>query len=133
MKRRSDPRFQIIVLNRISTDNLVENILGERCASIASGRPPCVRPRRGGGRLTTSASLSFAYELSKPYIMYRNDSNVIHGIWFFEEPECDVVSNLLTRYARRPRAGRAGAVRRAGGRGRLRTSAPQSSTTGDAE
>jgi len=40
---------------------------------------------------------SFAYELSKPYIMYRNDSNVIHGIWFFEEHECDVVSNILTR------------------------------------
>ena len=53
----------------MSVDNLVENILGD----------------------------SFAYELSKPYIMYRNDENIIHGIWFFEESECDVVSNLLTR------------------------------------
>lgn len=69
VKRRRDPRFQIIVLNRMSVDNLVENILGD----------------------------SFAYELSKPYIMYRNDENIIHGIWFFEERECDVVSNLLTR------------------------------------
>ena len=41
---------------------------------------------------------SFAYELSKPYIMYTNDQpQTVHGIWFFDDQECDVISSLLTR------------------------------------
>jgi len=67
VKRRSQPRFQFIVLNQRSTENLVQDILGE-----------------------------FQCEVSKPYLFYRNNGEV-SGIWFFNETECDEVVALIQR------------------------------------
>lgn len=67
VKRRTQPRFQFIVLNQRSTANLVQDILGE-----------------------------FQCELSKPYLFYRNNG-VVNGIWFFSEQECEEVASLIQR------------------------------------
>ncbi|XP_004494216.1 mRNA-decapping enzyme-like protein [Cicer arietinum] len=67
VKRNSQPRFQFIVMNRRNTDNLVENLL------------------------------DFEYELKKPYLLYRNASQEVNGIWFYEPEECEEVANLFNR------------------------------------
>jgi hypothetical protein len=47
------------------TDNLVQDILG-----------------------------GFQFELSKPYLFYRNKGRV-NGIWFFEPEECEAIAQLV--------------------------------------
>ncbi|XP_062167840.1 mRNA-decapping enzyme-like protein [Alnus glutinosa] len=68
VKRNTQPRFQFIVMNRRNTDNLVENLLGD-----------------------------FEYELQVPYLLYRNASQEVNGIWFYNPQECKDVGNLFTR------------------------------------
>lgn len=51
------------------TDNLVENLLGD-----------------------------FEYEVQVPYLLYRNASQEVNGIWFYNPRECDDVANLFSRY-----------------------------------
>ncbi|KAM2104639.1 hypothetical protein ACFX1R_015218 [Malus domestica] len=68
VKRNTQPRFQFIVMNRRNTDNLVENILGD-----------------------------FEYEVQVPYLLYRNASQEVNGIWFYNARECEEVANLFTR------------------------------------
>lgn len=68
IKRNAQPRFQFIVMNRRSTDNLVENLLGD-----------------------------FEYQLQVPYIMYRNAAQEVVGIWFYNPQECEEVANLFSR------------------------------------
>ena len=65
MQRRSVPRFQFVVLNRLNTENVRENLLGE-----------------------------FEFELSPPYLLYRSSTEV-NGIWFFQQEECDDMSALF--------------------------------------
>lgn len=67
VKRNSQPEFQFIVMNRRSTDNLVENLL------------------------------DFEYELNKPYLLYRNASQDVVGIWFYNSDESEEVANLFNR------------------------------------
>ncbi|XP_014494698.1 mRNA-decapping enzyme-like protein isoform X8 [Vigna radiata var. radiata] len=67
VKRNSQPRFQFIVMNRRSTDNLVENLL------------------------------DFEYELKSPYLLYRNAAQEVNGIWFYNPDECEEVANLFNR------------------------------------
>lgn len=67
VKRNAQPRFQFIVMNRRNTDNLVENLL------------------------------DFEYELKKPYLLYRNASQEVNGIWFYNPEECEEVANLFNR------------------------------------
>ncbi|XP_059463015.1 mRNA-decapping enzyme-like protein isoform X2 [Corylus avellana] len=67
VKRNTQPRFQFIVMNRRNTDNLVENLLGD-----------------------------FEYELQVPYLLYRNASQEVNGIWFYNPQECKDVGNLFT-------------------------------------
>ncbi|KAK3260219.1 hypothetical protein CYMTET_30811 [Cymbomonas tetramitiformis] len=67
VKRRSQPLFQFVVLNQRSTENLVQDILG-----------------------------GFQFEISKPYVFYRQGADV-NGIWFFSEQECDEVAELIQR------------------------------------
>eukprot|EP00245_Coleochaete_scutata_P008705 TRINITY_DN270_c0_g1_i1.p1 TRINITY_DN270_c0_g1~~TRINITY_DN270_c0_g1_i1.p1 ORF type:complete len:363 (-),score=61.22 TRINITY_DN270_c0_g1_i1:459-1547(-) len=68
VKRRSQPRFQFIVMNRRSTENLVENLLGD-----------------------------FEYEVQVPYLLYRNENQEVNGIWFYNPRECEEVASLFTR------------------------------------
>ncbi|KAJ4705319.1 mRNA-decapping enzyme-like protein [Melia azedarach] len=68
VKRNAQPRFQFIVMNRRNTENLVENLLGD-----------------------------FEYEVQVPYLLYRNASQEVNGIWFYNPRECEEVANLFTR------------------------------------
>ncbi|KAL8245351.1 hypothetical protein R6Q59_011609 [Mikania micrantha] len=68
VKRNAQPRFQFIVMNRRNTENLVENLLGD-----------------------------FEFELQVPYLLYRNASQEVNGIWFYNTRECEDVANLFTR------------------------------------
>ncbi|KAL0369511.1 UNVERIFIED_CONTAM: decapping enzyme-like protein [Sesamum angustifolium] len=67
VKRNTQPRFQFIVMNRRNTDNLVENLLGD-----------------------------FEYEVQVPYLLYRNASQEVNGIWFYNARECEEVANLFS-------------------------------------
>ncbi|XVF55781.1 hypothetical protein PTKIN_Ptkin06aG0064800 [Pterospermum kingtungense] len=55
-------------MNRRNTDNLVENLLGD-----------------------------FEYEVQVPYLLYRNASQEVNGIWFYNSRECEDVANLFHR------------------------------------
>uniref|UniRef100_A0A1J3IQQ3 mRNA-decapping enzyme-like protein n=1 Tax=Noccaea caerulescens TaxID=107243 RepID=A0A1J3IQQ3_NOCCA len=68
VKRSTQPRFQFIVMNRRNTDNLVENLLGD-----------------------------FEYEVQGPYLLYRNASQEVNGIWFYNKRECEEVASLFNR------------------------------------
>ncbi|XVF19673.1 hypothetical protein REPUB_Repub11eG0131100 [Reevesia pubescens] len=68
VKRNTQPRFQFIVMNRRNTDNLVENLLGD-----------------------------FEYEVQDKYLLYRNSTQEINGIWFYDARELEEVANLFTR------------------------------------
>ncbi|GAB2272156.1 hypothetical protein Dimus_006976 [Dionaea muscipula] len=68
VKRNNQPRFQFIVMNRRSTENLVENLLGD-----------------------------FEYEVQVPYLLYRNATQEVNGIWFYNSHECEEVANLFSR------------------------------------
>ncbi|KAK9755876.1 hypothetical protein RND81_01G057000 [Saponaria officinalis] len=68
VKRKIQPRFQFIVMNRRNTENLVENILGD-----------------------------FEFEIQVPYLLYRNAAQEVNGIWFYNARECEEVSNLFGR------------------------------------
>ncbi|KAK4749282.1 hypothetical protein SAY87_026731 [Trapa incisa] len=68
VKRNGQPRFQFIVMNRRNTENLVENLLGD-----------------------------FEYEIQLPYLLYRNSSQEVNGIWFYNSHECEEVANLFSR------------------------------------
>ena len=67
VKRNAQPRFQFIVLNRQSPNNLTEDLLG-----------------------------GFEFELSDPYLLYRNKHEV-NGIWFYQREECEAIAALLAR------------------------------------
>ncbi|XP_047332057.1 mRNA-decapping enzyme-like protein [Impatiens glandulifera] len=68
VKRSAQPRFQFIVMNRRNTENLVEDLLGD-----------------------------FEYEIQVPYLLYRNASQEVNGIWFYNTRECEEVANLFSR------------------------------------
>ncbi|XP_028756794.1 mRNA-decapping enzyme-like protein [Neltuma alba] len=68
VKRNTQPRFQFIVMNRLNTENLVENLLGD-----------------------------FEYEVQVPYLLYRNANQEVNGVWFYNAQECEEVANLFNR------------------------------------
>ncbi|KAH9699639.1 mRNA-decapping enzyme-like protein [Citrus sinensis] len=67
VKRNTQPRFQFVVMNRRNTDNLVKNLLGD-----------------------------FEFEVQVPYLLYRNASQEVNGIWFYNARECEEVANLFS-------------------------------------
>ncbi|KAL6202607.1 hypothetical protein ACLB2K_026315 [Fragaria x ananassa] len=69
VKRNAQPRFQFIVMNRLNTENLVEDLLGD-----------------------------FECEVQLPYLLYRNAKREVNGIWFYNAAECEEVANLFSRY-----------------------------------
>ena len=67
VRRNTAPTFQFVVLNRLSTENTVEDLLG-----------------------------AFEFELSPPYLLYRSSTEV-NGIWFYKQEECDEMSALFDK------------------------------------
>ena len=67
VRRKAAPTFQFVVLNRLSTENTVEDLLG-----------------------------AFEFELSPPYLLYRSSTEV-NGIWFYKQEECDEMSALFDK------------------------------------
>ena len=67
VRRNAAPTFQFVVLNRLSTENTVEDLLG-----------------------------AFEFELSPPYLLYRSSTEV-NGIWFYKQEECDEMSALFDK------------------------------------
>ena len=67
VRRKAAPTFQFVVLNRLSTENTVEDLLG-----------------------------AFEFELSPPYLLYRSSTEV-NGIWFYKQEECDAMSALFDK------------------------------------
>lgn len=68
LKRRTEPRFQMLVMNKLSTDNYIETI-------------------HGGLEL----------EINPPYLMYTHGNDEIHGIWFYEVGDLETVGQFLKR------------------------------------
>ncbi|KAK6138195.1 hypothetical protein DH2020_028079 [Rehmannia glutinosa] len=40
----------------------------------------------------------FEYEVQVPYLLYRNASQEVNGIWFYNARECEEVANLFSRH-----------------------------------
>lgn len=68
VKRSKEPWYQFIVMNQNNTENLVEDLSGK-----------------------------FDFDLQVPYLLYRNSSQEVNGIWFYNPPECKLVADLFNR------------------------------------
>uniref|UniRef100_A0A7S3E489 Uncharacterized protein n=1 Tax=Chloropicon laureae TaxID=464258 RepID=A0A7S3E489_9CHLO len=68
VKRSALPRFQFIILNRLSPKNHLEDILD-----------------------------STDLEKQAPYIMYKTSQQELLGLWFYEDKECEKIFHLLTK------------------------------------
>ncbi|EFJ47163.1 hypothetical protein VOLCADRAFT_61625, partial [Volvox carteri f. nagariensis] len=68
LKRRGTPRFRMMVLNKLSTENYVEDIHG-----------------------------GLDFELNPPYLMYTHGNAEIIGVWFYEQEDLHRVENVLMR------------------------------------
>ena len=68
LKRATTPRFCMMSLNKLSTDNYVESI-----------------------------HEAFDFEVQEPYLMYTHGNSEIHGIWFYDKSDLENVSNSLTK------------------------------------
>lgn len=68
IKRRTEPQFQFLVLNRSNTDNYTEPIVG-----------------------------NLELELNPPYLMYTRGNDEIHGIWFAEAEDLTKFSDVMTK------------------------------------
>lgn len=68
--RSVSPEYGFIVMNRLSTTNLIETI---------------------------SADLEF--QLQSPFLLYKNSAGKIYGIWFYDETECLRIEMGLNRLA----------------------------------
>lgn len=42
----------------------------------------------------------FEYEVQPPYLLYRNATQEVNGIWFYNQADCEAVANLFGRYCR---------------------------------
>lgn len=40
----------------------------------------------------------FEYEVQPPYLLYRNATQEVNGIWFYNQADCEAVANLFGRY-----------------------------------
>lgn len=64
--RTGEPFYNILVLNRLNTTNLIEPI-----------------------------SHKFDLQLHEPFLLYRNTKFCIYGIWFYEKEECTRLATLI--------------------------------------
>ena len=68
VKRNTSPRFQFIILNRLSPKNHVEDVLD-----------------------------SFDLEIHAPYLIYKNHKHEVLGVWFYDESDLQRTYDLLTK------------------------------------
>lgn len=68
VQRATDPYYQFIVMNRLSTKNFVEDI-----------------------------TPGFELQVSDPFILYRNRLGEINGIWIFDAAERDAICRSVKR------------------------------------
>ncbi|KAL6563681.1 hypothetical protein OROGR_002640 [Orobanche gracilis] len=85
VKRNTQPRFQFIVMNRRNTEH------GTCSASITSAEMCQIM------NLVENLLGDFEYEVQVPYLLYRNASQEVNGIWFYNARECEEVANLFSR------------------------------------
>ena len=58
VSRSEEPKYQFVVLNRISSENLIESVTSD-----------------------------FQMELTDQFLLYRNEQQEISGIWFYSANE----------------------------------------------
>ncbi|XP_057781998.1 mRNA-decapping enzyme-like protein [Salvia miltiorrhiza] len=68
VKRNTKPHYQFIVMNRQNTENLTESLWGD-----------------------------FVCEVQDSYLLYRNHTEEVNGIWFYISNDCKEIANLFTR------------------------------------
>jgi mRNA-decapping enzyme 1B len=66
VERSTEPRYQFVVLNRLSSENLIETV-----------------------------DADFQTELTDSFLLYRNLKQEILGVWFYSPPERTAISDLL--------------------------------------
>jgi mRNA-decapping enzyme 1B len=76
VKRASAPQHQFVVLNRLSSENLVETV-----------------------------DETFQTELTEQFLLYRNSSSEILGVWFYSPPERASIADLLASLTSSPQPG----------------------------
>lgn len=64
--RSAEPLHNVMIMNRLNTNNLME-------------------PIENGLDL----------QLQEPFLLYRNSSGSIYGIWFYDKEDCIKISNIL--------------------------------------
>eukprot|EP00741_Cyanophora_paradoxa_P015637 tig00020903_g15094.t1 len=77
VQRTSEPAHRLVVMNRLSTTNFTEDI-----------------------------STGFETQESSDFLLYKNRSGQIHGIWFYNAAERKAVTELLQQLSRDLAAGR---------------------------
>ena len=70
VKRSAFPKFRVMVLNRVGLDNMELDI-----------------------------NPGFTFELSLPYIMYKEGDDGVKGLWFYDQEEAALVAALLRKIA----------------------------------
>ena len=75
VERTSMPKYQFVVLNRLSSENLVETI-----------------------------DENLQIELTEQFLLYRNSNQEILGVWFYSAPERTTITELLGRLSKAPAA-----------------------------
>ena len=70
VKRSAFPKFRVMVLNRVGLDNMELDI-----------------------------NPGFTFELSVPYIMYKEGDDGVKGLWFYDQEEAALVAALLRKIA----------------------------------
>ncbi|KAH9699658.1 mRNA-decapping enzyme-like protein [Citrus sinensis] len=53
--------------------------------------------KRRGDNLVENPLGDFEFEVQVPYLLYRNASQEVNGIWFYNARECEEVANLFSR------------------------------------
>ena len=66
VSRSEEPKYQFVVLNRISSENLIESVTSD-----------------------------FQMELTDQFLLYRNLNSEILGVWFYSPPERAAISEAL--------------------------------------
>ncbi|KAJ1639380.1 hypothetical protein T492DRAFT_937972 [Pavlovales sp. CCMP2436] len=66
VERAAEPRYQLLILNRLSTSNLVENITSD-----------------------------FSIEVTEEFLLYKNDEGEVLGLWFYNAADRESVARLI--------------------------------------
>jgi hypothetical protein len=68
VQRKSEPRFQFVVLNRLSDERFVETIADDA-----------------------------EFEMSEKYLLYKTDNDEVNGVWFYDENDQQNVFDVIKK------------------------------------